>query len=1014
MKKLLFLLLCTVSIYGQTYQNPTFGTVTTKTNTESTTATRISAQETSGLINWLQPINIPIPITPANYTITAPTLGAHLIGIDNKFLSVTATTAGISTRVWFTADVSVVSATNYYATNATSKGTLASAIQNVVNNDNVKTYFAQDLIGSPFATATMFPPGTYAGNLSASTSPNSAQQRWTVELYKCDNAGTPIASGVTGAVVGSLGVTVITILDSGLLTLADGSVTNVQVSGTLGTGGLSMAVGQRIRYHVSAEKVGTAGANITQSVYYGTSYNSFLDVPVPLNTTAVQNLSTVVGNTTTDALNLLNAGAFTSTEKTNVLSQYLPTDVNYPADITFRPFKITEYNGAFYVDKSVKDLVRDKIAKMKPYYCNYETGSDSNDGLTEATATKTIFYTYTTLGARLIYLTGGVHKSDSWNTNINPSYTNTDDFFIIAKKPTYITSAGTATPTLISGSAYRMSGGSYRTLVDMKYIDKKGFPLRLLEVATAGDVLTTPGSYYIDIAGSTIDFRLSDSRVPDANALALTRGGANYRANTGYHYVEGVTFIGGGVNGSHGMESQTTASTAVALNYDCKFLYGYGTGYTSNGGEGFRAINNLINWSENCIAYGNARDGYNYVSNSTTRMGIVEVNCQGFYNGTKLLSGSVNGSSAHNVCDVIRINGKHYQNSGPNVIDIDGAIAVNYGVTAFESIAPLTADNVDFNNSSNVGTPPSKQYNYKVKSYNSTSFKVGGSLESHIINKDVFYKGALVTTTPAAPQTITFADFPTADITSTALPNLSSYTALGEYAPIASPTFTGDPKAPTPTAGDNDTSIANTAFVNGAMHWTKTGNDIRNNNSGAVELKPLARVSILNASNVETAYVTNTGTFMATQKFALSDGASGMSFDNSSLIFTDYGNSTFKFNPIYLNQTIGGGTRDIIGFTNQTVNPTSGTISYNFFNSSPIINQTGGASGITRSIYINPTLTSAFDYRAIEVVTGNTLLDKLKVNAPTYANDAAADADATLLSGMLYKITGSRAVYQKP
>ena len=37
--------------------------------------------------------------------------------------------------------------------------------------------------------------------------------------------------------------------------------------------------------------------------------------------------------------------------------------------------------------------------------------------------------------------------------------------------------------------------------------------------------------------------------------------------------------------------------------------------------------------------------------------------------------------------------------------------------------------------------------------------------------------------------------------------------ALGNKADIFSPTFTGDPKAPTPTAGDNDTSIATTAFV---------------------------------------------------------------------------------------------------------------------------------------------------------------------------------------------------------
>ena len=33
------------------------------------------------------------------------------------------------------------------------------------------------------------------------------------------------------------------------------------------------------------------------------------------------------------------------------------------------------------------------------------------------------------------------------------------------------------------------------------------------------------------------------------------------------------------------------------------------------------------------------------------------------------------------------------------------------------------------------------------------------------------------------------------------------------YAPLASPTFTGDPKAPTPSTADNDTSVATTAFV---------------------------------------------------------------------------------------------------------------------------------------------------------------------------------------------------------
>jgi len=46
---------------------------------------------------------------------------------------------------------------------------------------------------------------------------------------------------------------------------------------------------------------------------------------------------------------------------------------------------------------------------------------------------------------------------------------------------------------------------------------------------------------------------------------------------------------------------------------------------------------------------------------------------------------------------------------------------------------------------------------------------------------------------------------------------LSTTVAAATYAPIASPTFTGDPKAPTPTAGDNDTSVATTAFVTAAI-----------------------------------------------------------------------------------------------------------------------------------------------------------------------------------------------------
>ena len=46
-------------------------------------------------------------------------------------------------------------------------------------------------------------------------------------------------------------------------------------------------------------------------------------------------------------------------------------------------------------------------------------------------------------------------------------------------------------------------------------------------------------------------------------------------------------------------------------------------------------------------------------------------------------------------------------------------------------------------------------------------------------------------------------------------------TDLAAKAPLASPALTGNPTAPTPTAGDNDTSIATTAFVTAADTATK-------------------------------------------------------------------------------------------------------------------------------------------------------------------------------------------------
>ena len=74
--------------------------------------------------------------------------------------------------------------------------------------------------------------------------------------------------------------------------------------------------------------------------------------------------------------------------------------------------------------------------------------------------------------------------------------------------------------------------------------------------------------------------------------------------------------------------------------------------------------------------------------------------------------------------------------------------------------------------------------------------------------------------------------------------------ADARYAVLASPTFTGDPKAPTPTAGDNDTSIATTAFV-------------------ATSFAPLASPSLTGNPVAPTASVGDNDTSIATTNFVM-------------------------------------------------------------------------------------------------------------------------------------------------
>jgi hypothetical protein len=184
---------------------------------------------------------------------------------------------------------------------------------------------------------------------------------------------------------------------------------------------------------------------------------------------------------------------------------------------------------------------------------------------------------------------------------------------------------------------------------------------------------------------------------------------------------------------------------------------------------------------------------------------------------------------------------------------------------------------------------------------------------------------------------------------------------------------------------------------------------IRYNNSNSVQWTAGNNASdnsfrIGNATNFQFAIFQATGNVLLQNGGTFTDAGYKLDVNGTARVQNHfYQSSGFALislgNNLNLRSNIAGGSGYIIdaqsyntlnsnnneqGFANflGTYAPTSasGTPSFNALKVTPTINQTGGASGITRGLYVNPTLTSAADFRAIEVERGKVILNSISGN----------------------------------
>lgn len=212
------------------------------------------------------------------------------------------TTAGVISRVYFTADTVALSQT-YRLTNSAGKGTVASFLNACPSSNGVTTWSTNRYCSALLTSAVNVPKGGVTSFLDVSWDSAGTRQLF-MEIYFADSNGVVYTNPDVTAPVGSLGVRVMYQLSSGIYNALSSSIMQIGLTVDVNTA-FTIPANNRAVYVVGALKTGGGGGSIA-TYYSGTSYNSFIDVPVNITTTTVINVSAVAGATATDALNGLN------------------------------------------------------------------------------------------------------------------------------------------------------------------------------------------------------------------------------------------------------------------------------------------------------------------------------------------------------------------------------------------------------------------------------------------------------------------------------------------------------------------------------------------------------------------------------------------------------------------------------------------------------------------------------------------------------------------------------------
>lgn len=327
------------------------------------------------------------------------------------------------------------------------------------------------------------------------------------------------------------------------------------------------------------------------------------------------------------------------------------------------PFTVQNSSTEYRVDPAFNLQTYADISVTKTYYVDSAAGSDSNSGLSSGAAFKTLSKVETQGDCDLCYIASGSY----FYKNQRPTQ------FTRSMKIIALGSGATITSDISNQlTGWSADGNHYQRepmpdfvaeVVDMSNLDSFGHPIRLTAVASESLVDSTPNSVYVNYS-TGIYVRTFDSRAPDSNLRFMDSVAMNFTQDNKKFYFENCEFM-------RGLQIRNLSATANIKAYfkNCTMRSVTIAGVTE-----------CI--FQDCTLYGGVGDGINY----DVRNGVIcngyEVDCEAYNLGT---DSSSQASTTHNLCNVVRVNGRYHHTYGQCVADTGGGQTWMLGTEIYNS-----------------------------------------------------------------------------------------------------------------------------------------------------------------------------------------------------------------------------------------------------------------------------------------------------------------------------------------